>query len=77
MIMGIGKFSLKPKKKGVGGNCETLHWHVQTSNRKSNPCGKNAQEHGAGSHMIPTRTTSQNTNDELCLHSFPGAQSTW
>ena len=78
MIIGLGKFSLKPKKKkSVAGNCETLDQHVQTSNRRSNSSGKNAQEHGTGNHMIPTRTRYQNTNDELCLHSFPGAQSSW
>lgn len=61
----------------VARNCETLDQHVQTSNRKSSPCGKNTQKHDAGSHMIPTGTKSQYTNGKLCLHSFLGAQSPW
>lgn len=75
MIIGLGKFSIKPKKKSVAGNYGTLDQHVHTSNR-SNSSGKNAQEHGTGNHKIPTRTRHQNTNGELCLHSFPGAQGT-
>lgn len=79
MIIGLGKFSLKPKekKKMVAGNCGTLDQHVHISHRRSNSSGKNTQEHGPGNHTIPTRTRHQNTNGELCLHSFPGARSTW
>lgn len=76
MIMGIGKFSLKPKKTNWLEIMKPWTGMSKHQTGKAAHVERMHRQHGTGNHRDP-RTRSQHTNDKLCLHSFPGAQTTW
>ena len=72
--MDIGKFSFRPKNKVWLEIVKPWTGMSKYQTAKAAHMERMHRQHGTRNH---TRTRSQNTNDKLCLHSFPGAQSTW
>lgn len=72
MIIGIGKFSLKLRKKVWLEIIKTWTNVSKHQTEKAANVERMHSQHGAGCHMIPTRTRSQNSNDKLFTQ-FPGS----